>query len=87
MRKIIKISRFHITRVKIRYRFVLFITGSAGTKNRVLTGLWCIAFLYKTPENPLISGFATDLATTGRMYILALSMKTYSDVGLKWSIS
>jgi hypothetical protein len=41
----------------------------------------------KTPEIPLISGFATDLATPGRMYILTLSMKTYSDVGLKCSIS
>jgi hypothetical protein len=66
---------------------VLFITGSAGTKNRVLTGSWCMAFLYKTPENLLISGFATDLATPGRMYILTLSMMTYSDVGLKCILS
>jgi hypothetical protein len=37
----------------------------------------------KTPEIPDDSDFATDFATMGRMYILTLSMKTYSDVTKK----
>jgi hypothetical protein len=33
----------------------------------------------------LISGFATDFATPGRMYIPAFSIWTYSDVGKRVS--
>jgi hypothetical protein len=33
------------------------------------------------------SDFVTNFATTGRMYILTLSMETYSDVGIKFIIS
>jgi hypothetical protein len=37
----------------------------------------------KIPEIPDESGFATDFATPGRMYILTFSIKTYSDMGIK----
>jgi hypothetical protein len=72
MQKIIKISRFRITRVRIRYRYCSVYHGERRDKE---PGSWCMAFLNKTPENLLISGFATDLATPGRMYILTLSIE------------
>jgi hypothetical protein len=56
--------------------------SKSGLRELVLTGPVCMALpVVKHRKFLLISDFATDFATPGRMYIPAFSIWTYSDMG------
>jgi hypothetical protein len=62
--------------------------SESGMRELVLTGSVCMALpVLKHRKFLLISDFATDFATPGRMYIPAFSIWTYSDMGKKCIIS
>jgi hypothetical protein len=69
--------------------FTIVVTRSkSGIRELVLTGSVSVALpVLKNRKFLLISDFATDFATTGRMYIPAFSIWTYSDMGKKCIIS
>jgi hypothetical protein len=72
-----------------KFFFTIVVARSkSGIRELVLTGSVCMALpVLKHQKFLLISDFATDFATPGRMYIPAFSIWTYSDMGKKCIIS